>query len=119
MRIHAARIVIAVTILSAWEAAGRWTFAGQLFFPPPTAVAAAAVRMVRDGTLERNLAATLGRLVAGFVAGAIPAVAVGAWLGVSRRARRILDPFLAAAHATPKIAIFPLLLLVFGLGGGP
>jgi len=50
------------------------------------------------------------------VAGAIPAVVVGAWLGVSRRARQIVDPFLAAAHATPKIAIFPLLLLVFGLG---
>ena len=116
MKIQAARVAIAVTILAAWEAAGRWTFAGQIFFPPPSAVAAAAVRMVRDGTLPRHLAATLGRLIAGFVAGAIPAVAIGAWLGVSRRARRILDPFLAAAHATPKIAVFPLLLLLFGLG---
>jgi NitT/TauT family transport system permease protein len=116
MKVQAARIAIAVAILSIWEAAGRWTFAGQIFFPPPSAVAAAAVRMVRDGTLERNLAATLARLLAGFVAGAIPAVAIGAWLGVSRRARRVLDPFLAAAHATPKIAVFPLLLLVFGLG---
>ena len=116
MKIQAARVAIAVAILAAWEAAGRWTFAGQIYFPPPTAVAVAAARMVRDGTLPRHLAATLGRLLAGFVAGAIPAVAIGAWLGVSRRARRILDPFLAAAHATPKIAIFPLLLLVFGLG---
>jgi len=116
VKIQAARVAIAVGILAVWEAAGRWTFAGQIFFPPPSVVALAAVRMIRDGTLPRNLAATLGRLLAGFVAGAIPAVAIGAWLGVSRRARRIIDPFLAAAHATPKIAVFPLLLLVFGLG---
>ena len=116
MKIQAARFAIAVALLSAWEAGARLTLSGRLFFPPPSAVAVAAVRMIGDGTLARHLAATLGRLAAGFVAGAIPALLVGAWLGVSRRARQILDPFLAAVHATPKIAIFPLLLLLFGLG---
>jgi ABC-type nitrate/sulfonate/bicarbonate transport system permease component len=116
MKVVATRIVIAVVALAGWELGSRLTFAGQIYFPPPSVVALTAARMIASGKLERNLAATLARLLGGFLVGAIPAIAVGWWLGVSKFARDVLDPFLAAAHATPKIAIFPLLLVIFGLG---
>lgn len=116
MSVRVARLAIALAILGLWEAGGRYTFTGQLFFPPPTRVAAAAVRLIANGTLERHVGATLARLLAGFAIGSVPAVALGTWLGISRRMRQIVDPFLAAAHATPKIAIYPLLLLFFGIG---
>jgi ABC-type nitrate/sulfonate/bicarbonate transport system permease component len=105
--------------LAAWEAGSRGTLVGRLFFPPPSAIATAAVRMTIAGTLPAHLAATVARVLAGFLIGTVPAVAVGAWLGLSRRARQVLDPILGAAHAIPKIALFPLLLLVVGLGEPP
>jgi len=37
-------------------------------------------------------------------------------MGRSDRLRRIVDPFIAAAHPIPKIALFPLFMLLFGLG---
>ena len=40
----------------------------------------------------------------------------GFWLGVSRGAKRVFEPVLTASYAIPKITLYPILLLMFGLG---
>ena len=40
-------------------------------------------------------------------------------MGWSARLRRVADPLVAALHPVPKVALFPLLLIVFGLGDTP
>lgn len=116
MRSTLVRGAVLATLLLGWEIASRRTLAGRLFFPPPTAIAAAAFRMTVSGVLPAHVGATLARVLGGFLIAVVPAILVGGWLGLSRPARELVDPILAAAHATPKIAVFPLLLLVFGLG---
>ena len=41
---------------------------------------------------------------------------LGIWLGVSPFASRLLNPYLNALNALPKVALAPLFVLWFGLG---
>lgn len=75
--------------------------------------------MVQDGTLWQHSIATIGRLVAGLLGGAVFGVIFGLLMGVWRPLRAALGPTFTALYALPKIAILPLLLLIFGLTETP
>jgi NitT/TauT family transport system permease protein len=66
--------------------------------------------------MTKNLGATLSRVFAGFLLGGVPGLILGLIMGWSQRMRAIIDPFVAAAHPMPKIAILPLILIIFGIG---
>lgn len=43
-------------------------------------------------------------------------IALGVWLGLSRFAGDVADPILGTLYSIPKITLYPLILLAFGLG---
>ncbi|HXS29697.1 MAG TPA: ABC transporter permease [Steroidobacteraceae bacterium] len=59
------------------------------------------------------------RVAAGFVLGALAALALGALVGLSRWGERLLDPSFQALRAIPSLAWVPLLLLWLGIGETP
>jgi NitT/TauT family transport system permease protein len=70
---------------------------------------------------ESHVWATLGRVGAGFVIGAIPGILLGVIMGINRTVRLMLDTTLSAIYVLPKIAIFPIVMLIFAdpFGEGP
>jgi ABC-type nitrate/sulfonate/bicarbonate transport system permease component len=70
---------------------------------------------------ESHVWATLSRVLAGFVLGAVPGVLIGIVMGLNRTVRMMLDATMSAFYVLPKIAIFPILMLVFAnpFGEGP
>jgi NitT/TauT family transport system permease protein len=66
--------------------------------------------------LAIHLRATLSRLFLGFALGGFPGLILGLAMGWSHRLRRIIDPLIAALHPIPKIAVLPLIMVVFGIG---
>jgi ABC-type nitrate/sulfonate/bicarbonate transport system permease component len=70
---------------------------------------------------ESHVWATLSRVFAGFVIGVVPGVLVGMVMGLNRTVRMMLDATMSAIYVLPKIAIFPILMLVFPnpFGEGP
>jgi NitT/TauT family transport system permease protein len=112
-------IALAASGLLAWEVASRTGIASPLYFPAPSLIGRTVLRMAADGQLQANLFATLRRLTAGLVIGGLPGLAVGLAMGSSWRLRKRLDPIVAALHPIPKIAIFPVLMILFGLGETP
>jgi ABC-type nitrate/sulfonate/bicarbonate transport system permease component len=102
--------------LAAWEVAARAGWVSPLFFPAPSNIAKALAAMIASGELSENLAATLYRCGTGLAAGGAAGLAAGLALGLSPRLRRILDPLVSGAYALPKLALFPLVLILFGLG---
>jgi NitT/TauT family transport system permease protein len=69
-----------------------------------------------SGKLAEHLAATLSRVALGCVLGGVPGLVLGLFMGWSRPLRVVVDPFVAAAHPVPKIAILPLVMIVLGIG---
>ena len=41
---------------------------------------------------------------------------VGLWLGLRQFAGDVADPILGALYSLPKITLYPIILLIFGLG---
>lgn len=70
---------------------------------------------------ESHLYLTLMRVFVGFVIGAIPGVLLGVAMGMSRTVRNMIDSTLTAFYVLPKIAIFPIMMLIFPdpFGEGP
>src|SRR5258708_31318355 len=70
-----------------------------------------------SGELLMHTGVTLLRVFAGFVIGAIPAVALGLLMAMFKPVRIFFDPLIAALFPIPKIAPMPLLLLALRFGG--
>ncbi|MDO5640831.1 MAG: ABC transporter permease [Paracoccus sp. (in: a-proteobacteria)] len=103
-------------LLLLWELSSRLGVIDRRFFPAPSAIAETAWRMIVSFELFVHIGATLRRVAVGYAMGAIPGVVLGLVLGLSRPARRVLGPIFAALYPVPKIAILPLILLIFGVG---
>ena len=105
-----------LVLFAAWEGLARMGVIDARFWPPPTSLAATAAELAADGTLASNVGVSLVRILVGFAIGAIPAVVVGLVMGLWWPARALLLPIASALYAIPKIALVPLVLLVFGTG---
>jgi ABC-type nitrate/sulfonate/bicarbonate transport system permease component len=65
---------------------------------------------------EGHLWVSLFRILGGFLLGAVPGVLLGVLMGMNRTLRVSLDPVVSAVYVLPKIAILPLVMLIFGIG---
>lgn len=112
-------ILTPVVLLVLWEVAALTGVLDARLFTPPSAIAVRGWEMIVSGELWVHVGATLARLVAGLLIGAVAGVLAGLLMGVWRPLRAALGPTFTALYALPKIAILPLLLLVFGLTETP
>lgn len=103
-------------LLAVWEILVRTGLLDQRFFSRPTDVFVTFASMLADGTLLSNVLVTLQRVAVGFTAGAVAALVVGTLMGLSPWVRAAFNPLIAALYPIPKIALFPLILIIFGLG---
>jgi NitT/TauT family transport system permease protein len=108
--------LITVLALALWEWQASSGGLSSLFFPAPSTIVRALVRSLVDGDLLTHAGATLARVFLGFLLGGVPALFLGWAMGWSRGLRAVVDPFVAAAHPIPKIAILPLIMIIFGIG---
>ena len=105
-----------ILLLALWELAAFAQVIDRRFFPAPSAIASTAWQMIASLELFRHIGATLQRVFVGYALGAIPGIVLGLILGMSTPIRRVFAPIFAALYPVPKIAILPLILLIFGTG---
>ena len=115
----ALRLASPFLLLLLWEAMSRFGLLDRRFFPPPSEVIWSARSMVQDGSLAAAVLSSLRRLAIGYVSGALLGVVVGLWLGLSSWSRALFEPWLIVTYPVPKLAVYPLLVLIVGLGEAP
>jgi ABC-type nitrate/sulfonate/bicarbonate transport system permease component len=103
-------------MLLAWEVAVRIHLLDARFFPAPSSVIEELVLLVQTGQLFVDIGWTLLRVVIGTLLGTIPGVILGVFLGLSPMVRAFVQPAISALYPVPKIALFPLVMLIFGIG---
>lgn len=107
---------IVVTLVVCWQLAVQLRLLDPLLFPAPSAVVRALRDLGASGLLPLHLAATASRLLTGLLLGGGVGLLAGVVLGAHLPTRRVAEPFVAGLHPVPKIAIFPLLIAVLGIG---
>jgi ABC-type nitrate/sulfonate/bicarbonate transport system permease component len=88
------------------------------YLPAPTLILAALVEVTADGELLRAMTTSLYRVAVGFALGTGAGVFVGLGAGLIPVVRHFFDPLVSFLYVVPKIAFFPIILLLFGLGHG-
>lgn len=105
-----------VAVLAVWELSVRARLLDARFFPAPTSIMGTFAATVSSGELWSHLSATLVRIAVGFLLGALPALLLGVLLGLAPFARAFANPIIYALYPVPKVAILPLIMLIFGIG---
>jgi len=109
------QVVLGAVLLLIWQgASGR--LVDNFFISNPVEVGTRLFGWIADGSLFLHIWATVYATVMGFIVGSIGGVVLGIWLGVSPFTSRLLNPYLSALNALPKVALAPLFVLWFGLG---
>lgn len=103
-------------ILVVWEILARAGAVDVRLFSAPSLILKALVPVVASGELWVNTLVSLQRVLLGFLVGSGVGVVLGLAMGLAPPVRAALGPMVAATFPIPKLAIMPLILLVFGLG---
>ena len=103
-------------ILLVWEIVVRVGWVDARLFSSPSRIAGTFWDLARSGELFRYLGISLVRMGIGFVMGAIPGLLIGVAIGLSPLMRAVFSPIIASLYPIPKIAIFPLIMVIFGIG---
>jgi NitT/TauT family transport system permease protein len=109
----AARLFSLALLIAGWYAGS--VAAGPRILPGPRAVGVALWNEAQSGALAANLGATLARVAAAFIIAMTLGTVLGVWMGRSRFADRLADPWLVALLNLPALVIIVLAYVWAGL----
>jgi NitT/TauT family transport system permease protein len=107
-------VAIVLVVLAIWEA--LFAYAGDVAITPPLATFRYAAGLLDSATFWPNVGATMLAFAYALLISAVAGVALGLWLGLRRFAGDVAEPVLVALYTIPKVTLYPVMLLVFGLG---
>ncbi|MFH1490323.1 MAG: ABC transporter permease [Pseudomonadota bacterium] len=108
-------IAVPVIILILWQFGSM--IIGELALPSPFETFSVLEEgLITDRWLLSDLKDTMVELLLGFLFAAVTGLAVGFALGMYRLLRDIMEPFVLNIYAIPKVTLFPIFLIIFGLG---
>ncbi|MFO7246629.1 MAG: ABC transporter permease [Bacillota bacterium] len=103
-------------LLALWEVLSRAQLIDTRFFSRPSWILTTFWDLLVSGELVRHVVISLMRVLVGFTVAAVPGVILGLTMGLFRPVRAAVEPIIAALYPIPKLALLPLLLLIFGTG---
>jgi NitT/TauT family transport system permease protein len=106
-------------LLLAWELVPRIITlkAGtKLFFTTPSQIAGTLWRLFATGEIWGPLGVSAEAFLVGLLLAVVAGLPLGVLIGRSRTLNAMLDPFITAFNATPRLVFLPLVMLWLGLG---
>ena len=91
-------------------------YRAAFFFGEPAKIFAAIWAWFASGEIYPHLWVTMQETLLAFVIGTLLGLAVGLWLGLTALASAILDPYIKAMNAMPRVILAPIFMVWFGLG---
>jgi NitT/TauT family transport system permease protein len=113
------QVALLMLLLAVWYLATARDGAADarlLFGEPRQVLARLFTWFVRDADIYAHLGVTLVETLLGFVLGSLFGLGAGLWLGCSPGAAALLEPYLTAANAMPRIILAPIFSVWLGLG---
>lgn len=105
-----------VILIIAWEYASRVGILNGAIMPAPSAIVAKFISMVETGKWQKNLFASLSRIVKGYFFGATAGLIVGLAMGLFRPLDKALTVLVGFLRPIPIIAWIPMFILWLGIG---
>lgn len=110
---NAIRAISIAAFFAFWEIAGRRM--DPIFMAPPSAILEASIELIKSGALRKAMVESLWPFAVGLVLTIVIGIAIGIAIAQWRTLEYVLDPFINALYAIPRIALVPLIILWAGL----
>lgn len=101
-----------------WQLGSVTGMLDETLYSSPLAIVTAGADLLLNGGLLTHLLTTASELLVGWTVGSVSAISLGVLVGMSGTLRLLLDPLLMAFYVMPRLAIYPLLAVWFGIGMG-
>ncbi len=106
-----------LVLLAIWELTSRSQWIDPTFFPAPSTIVARLMELIAfDPRFRRHLLDSGHRLLVGFLVATPAAVTLGILSELNPYVGKLLKPLVGLTYPLPKLALFPLLLVIFGVG---
>ena len=101
-------------LLALWQLV-HWAVGPDVLSSPWVTIMRAG-ELMATGAFWGHAAATATAFAIASVISILGGIALGLWLGLRRFAGDVADPILGTLYSIPKITLYPIILLLFGLG---
>jgi NitT/TauT family transport system permease protein len=114
--IVAAQIGILVGLIALWQTAADYGWIDGFFWSKPSAIYATLIKFFTEGDAWVDIGFTFRSTIFGFLLGTTIGSVLGLSFWWSRNYAAIVQPYLICFESLPKLALAPLVILVFGMG---
>ncbi|RYL95014.1 ABC transporter permease [Sporolactobacillus sp. THM7-4] len=115
-RAIAGQIIAGAVIILLWEFLTRIQWLDAYYWSSPGTIVRTGWKAATEGTLLEDLAYTSGATIIGFILGTVTGSVLGLSFWWSTLYSKITEPYLIAFNAVPKLALAPVLVVMFGIG---
>jgi NitT/TauT family transport system permease protein len=105
-----------LVFLAFWELSVALGWVNPLFTSSPSRILRTGAEMFADGSIFYDLQVSGLEFIVGYGMAVVIGVPLGILMGWYGRINAVLDPFVSALYATPRIALLPLVMIWFGIG---
>jgi NitT/TauT family transport system permease protein len=103
-------------IIAAWEIAATTGMLDAFFWSQPSAIWRTLLIFFTEGSAWTDISYTFRSTILGFIIGTTAGSLLGLSFWWSRNYAAIAQPYIICIESMPKLALAPLIILVFGLG---
>ncbi len=114
--IIATQVGILIAIIGLWEIGARIGWIDSFFWSQPSKIAQTFVIFFTEGDAWTDISFTFRSTILGFILGTTAGSLFGLSFWWSRNYAAIAQPYIICFESMPKLALAPLIILVFGLG---
>lgn len=110
------RYGLVIVFLVLWQVSSTFGWVNASVFPPLDQIIGALWNAITSGALVDDIAISLQRSGIAFVAAVGLGIPLGLFMGQVRAVERALDPLLQFFRQTSALALYPVFILLLGLG---
>jgi NitT/TauT family transport system permease protein len=110
------QLALLLALFALWYALTEAEILPPFFFGKPLEVLRRIWEWFASGKIVPHLGVTLLETLLAFAIGTLLGLAVGLWLALAPLASKLLDPYLKAINAMPRVILAPIFAVWFGLG---
>lgn len=110
------QIGILVSAVALWQVAADYRWIDGFFWSKPSAIWDTLIKFFTKGGAWTDIGFTFRATIFGFLLGTTAGSLLGLSFWWSRNYASIAQPYLICFHSLPKLALAPLVILIFGIG---
>ena len=107
-------LILVALLVIVWQL--LYLAVGDVALRSPWTTAASLGAMLEDARFIPHVRETLAAVAQGVVIAVVVGLAIGIPLGAARFAGEVAEPILVALYSIPKVTLYPVILLIFGIG---